>query len=317
MERSQTHCLLYSLEKITTHEAYAGLSITGVGVGLGRRKKWPDDWFQAYYELSYQYYGVKDDTRFGIFTNGYANDIALKYVLQRSSVSAPIYPQNGSNIKFTGKSTLPYSYFDGVDNYDDFSNQERYKYLEYYKLKLTGEWFFPLTEDKKLVLMPRIGFGFLGAYNKSKGLTPFERFSVGGSGLSGTNQIGGKEIIALRGYEDGAVSSANGDALVAKYTLELRYPISLNPSATFYVLGFAEAGNSYPSFEKFNPFNVKRSAGLAATGFVFGMLGLVAFIRLEKLTKTLKEKGISDSDINAKGFHPKLNFTIGMNLGEL
>lgn len=305
---------------LRTREEYAGLSITGVGVGLGRRKKWPDDWFQAYYELSYQYYDVKDDTRFGIFTNGYANDIALKYVLQRSSVSAPIYPQNGSNIKFTAKSTLPYSYFDGIDSYDDLSNQERYKYLEYYKLKLTGEWFFPLTADKKLVLMPRVGFGFLGAYNKSKGLTPFERFSVGGSGLTGTNQIGGKEIIALRGYEDGAVSSSAGDALVAKYTLELRYPISLNPSATFFVLGFAEAGNSYPTFEKFNPFNVKRSAGIGIRVFLpmFGMLGLDYGFGFDKLDPwSYGFGGTSDASIDAKGFYPKLNFTIGMNLGEL
>ena len=305
---------------IRTNDLYAGLSITGVGVGLGRRKKWPDDWFQAYYELSYQYYDVTDDTRFGIFTNGYANDIALKYVLQRSSVSAPIYPQNGSSIKFTAKSTLPYSYFDGIENYDDLANQERYKYLEYYKLKLTGEWFFPLTADKKLVLMPRVGFGFLGAYNKSKGLTPFERFSVGGSGLSGTNQIGGKEIIALRGYEDGAISSSNGDALVAKYTLELRYPISLNPSATFFVLGFVEAGNSYPTFDKFNPFNVKRSAGLGIRVFLpmFGMLGLDYGFGFDKLDPwSTGFGGGSDASINAKGFYPKLNFTIGMNLGEL
>jgi len=305
---------------IRTKDEYAGLSITGAGIGLGRRKKWPDDWFQAYYELSYQYYDVTDDTRFGVFTNGYANDIALKYVLQRSSVSAPIYPKNGSNIKFTGKSTLPYSYFDGVDNYDGFSNQERYKYLEYYKLKFTGEWFFPLTADKKLILMPRIGFGFLGAYNQSKGLTPFERFSVGGSGLTGTNQIGGKEIIALRGYEDGALSANEGDALVAKYTLELRYPISLNPSATFYVLGFAEAGNSYPSFEKFNPFNVKRSAGIGIRVFLpmFGMLGLDYGFGFDKLDPWSSGfGGISDTNVNANGFHPKLNFTIGMNLGEL
>lgn len=305
---------------IRTNDLYAGLSITGVGVGLGRRKKWPDDWFQAYYELSYQYYDVTDDTRFGIFTNGYANDIALKYVLQRSSVSAPIYPQNGSSIKFTAKSTLPYSYFDGIENYDDLANQERYKYLEYYKLKLTGEWFFPLTADKKLVLMPRVGFGFLGAYNKSKGLTPFERFSVGGSGLSGTNQIGGKEIIALRGYEDGSLSSSNGDALVAKYTLELRYPISLNPSATFFVLGFVEAGNSYPTFDKFNPFNVKRSAGLGIRVFLpmFGMLGLDYGFGFDKLDPWSSGFGSgSDASIDAKGFYPKLNFTIGMNLGEL
>ena len=305
---------------LRSNENYAGLSITGVGVGFGRRKKWPDDWFQAYYELSYQYYDVIDDSRFGIFSNGHANDIALKYVLQRSSVSAPIYPQNGSNIKFTAKSTLPYSYFDGVDNYDDFSNQERYKYLEYYKIKITGEWYFPLTNDKKLVLMPRVGFGFLGAYNKSKGLTPFERFSLGGSGLTGTNQIGGREIIALRGYEDGAVSSSASDALIAKYTLELRYPISLNPSATFFVIGFVEAGNSYPSFEKFNPFNVKRSAGLGIRVFLpmFGMLGLDYGFGFDKLDPWASGfGGISDLDIDAKGFHPKLNFTIGMNLGEL
>ena len=305
---------------LRTNEAYAGLSITGLGVGLGRRKKWPDDWFQAYYELSYQYYDVKDDTRFGIFTNGYANDIALRYVLQRNSVSAPIYPQNGSNIKFTAKSTLPYSFFDGVDDYTGQTNQERYKYLEYYKLKLTGEWFFPLTADKKLVLMPRIGFGFLGAYNKSKGLTPFERFSLGGSGLTGTNQIGGKEIIALRGYEDGSLSSNDGDALVAKYTMELRYPISLNPSATFFVLGFVEAGNSYPTFENFNPFNVKRSAGLGIRVFLpmFGMLGLDYGFGFDKLDTWSSGFGQgSDASIDAKGFYPKLNFTIGMNLGEL
>ncbi|MBB78754.1 MAG: outer membrane protein assembly factor BamA [Crocinitomicaceae bacterium] len=305
---------------LRSNDNYAGLSITGVGIGFGRRKKWPDDWFQAYYELSYQYYDVIDDTRFGIFSNGHANDIALKYVLQRSSVSAPIYPQNGSNIKFTAKSTLPYSYFDGVDNYDDFSNQQRYKYLEYYKIKITGEWYFPLTNDKKLVLMPRVGFGFLGAYNKSKGLTPFERFSLGGSGLTGTNQIGGREIIALRGYEDGAVSSSASDALIAKYTLELRYPISLNPSATFFVIGFVEAGNSYPSFEKFNPFNVKRSAGIGIRVFLpmFGMLGLDYGFGFDKLDPWASGfGGISDLDIDAKGFHPKLNFTIGMNLGEL
>jgi len=306
---------------LPSHDDYSGLAITGVGLGLGRRKKWPDDWFQAYYELSYQYYDVVDDIRFGIFTNGYANDIAFKYVLQRSSVSAPIYPQNGSNIKFTAKSTVPYSFFDGVDDYSAYTNQERYKYLEYYKIKLTGEWFFPLTSDKKLVLMPRIGFGFLGAYNYNKGLTPFERFTLGGSGLTGVNQIGGSEIIALRGYEDNSLNSPGGDPLIAKYTLELRYPISLNPQATFYAVLFAEAGNSYPSFEKFNPFNVKRSLGVGVRVFLpmFGMLGLdygFGFDKLDPWSMGYKI-GPSDISIDQKGYYPKLNFTIGMNLGEL
>lgn len=301
---------------------YAGLSITGLGVGLGRRKKWPDDWFQAYYEIGYQYYDVVDDARFGIFDNGYANDISLKYTLQRNSVSSPIYPQEGSNIKFTAKGTMPYSLFDGVDDYSNFSNQERYKYLEYYKLKLTGEWYLPLTSDKKLILMPRFGFGFMGAYTPGKGLTPFDRFSLGGSGLTGVNQIGGREIIALRGYEDGSggLQSAGGDPLIAKYTLELRYPISLNPQATFFVLAFAEAGNTYPTFRDFNPFNVKRAAGLGIRVFLpmFGMLGLdygFGFDTLDPWSEGFG--GPSDASVNSRGFYGKLNFTLGMNLGEL
>ena len=306
---------------LPSNDNYAGLAITGVGVGLGRRKKFPDDYFQAYYELSYQYYDVVDDARFGIFDNGYANDIALKYVLQRSSVSSPIYPQNGSNIKFTAKTTFPYSYFDGVDDYTGQTNQERYKYLEYYKVKLTGEWYFPLTKDKKLVLMPRFGFGFMGAYSASKGLTPFERFTLGGSGLTGVNQIGGREIIALRGYDDNSINSPNGDPLIAKYTVELRYPISLNPQATFYALLFAEAGNTYPTFEDFNPFNVKRSVGAGIRVFLpmFGMLGLdygFGFDRLDPWS-TGYQIGTSDIDINNKGYHGQIHFTIGMNLGEL
>ncbi|MDG1333901.1 MAG: POTRA domain-containing protein [Crocinitomicaceae bacterium] len=302
------------------NENYSGLGITGVGVGLGRRKKWPDDYFQAYYELSYQYYDVVDDARFGIFDNGYANDIALTYRLQRSSVSSPIYPQGGSSLKFSAKSTLPYSYFDGRDDYSGLDNQERYKFLEYYKIKFTGEWYLPLTADKKLILMPRIGFGFIGTYTADKGLTPFDRFTLGGSGLTGVNQIGGREIIALRGYEDNSLNSVNADPLIAKYTLELRYPISLNPQATFYALVFAEAGNTFPSFERFNPFNVKRAAGVGIRVFLpmFGMLGLDYGLGFDKLDPwSSGYGGVSDGAIDRQGFYPKLNFTIGMNLGEL
>jgi outer membrane protein insertion porin family len=207
----------------------------------------------------------------------------------------------------------------GVD-YAAQTAQERYKYLEYYKLKFTGEWFFPLTSDKKLVLMPRIGFGFMGAYNQAKGLSPFERFNMGGSGLTGVNQFGGREIIALRGYEDNSLSSSSGDPIVAKYTLELRYPISLNPQATFFVLGFAEAGNTFPSVAKFNPFNVKRSAGVGIRVFLpmFGMLGLDYGWGFDKLNPNASQYGgASDQSISQKGYYGKLNFTIGMNLGEL
>ncbi|MBL6661025.1 MAG: BamA/TamA family outer membrane protein [Crocinitomicaceae bacterium] len=304
---------------LRTNPDYNGLSITGTGIGLGRRKKWPDDYFTAYYELSYQYYDVVNDFRFPLFSQGYANDIAFKYVLQRSSVSAPIYPQSGSNFKFTAKATMPYSFFTDVD-YIGATDQERYKYLEYYRFRFTGEWYVPLSPDKKLVLMPRFGFSYIGAYNKDKGVTPFDRYSMGGSGLSGVNQLGGREIIALRGYEDQNVSSAGGDPIIAKYTLELRYPISLNPSATFYALTFLEAGNTFPSFDRFNPFNVKRSAGIGIRVFLpmFGMLGLDYGFGFDKLDPWSDGfGGATDQSIEQRGFYPKLNFTIGMNLGEL
>lgn len=313
------HTALSSSGTLRTDPNYTGVGITGVGIGLGRRKKWPDDYFSAYYELGYQYYDVVKDFRFPLIESGYANDISFKYVLTRSSVSSPIYPQSGSNFSFTAKATLPYSYFDGVD-YKNANTAERIKYLEYYKFKLTGEWFLPVSPDKKLVLMSRFGFGFMGAYNQEKGVTPFDRFVMGGSGLTGVGQIGGREIIAMRGYEDQTVSSDGGDPLISKYTLEMRYPISLNPSATFYALTFLEAGNTFPTFQKFNPFNVKRAAGVGIRVFLpmFGMLGLDYGLGFDQLDNWSNGYGkASDQSVKQKGFYPKLSFTIGMNLGEL
>jgi outer membrane protein insertion porin family len=305
---------------LRSNENYNGVAITGIGVGLGRRKKWPDDYFTAYYDLSYQYYDVVNYPFFPLFPKGYANDIALKYVLQRSSVSAPIFPQSGSNFTFTAKATIPYSYFNPETDYASMNEKDRYRFLEYYRFKFTGEWFVPLSSDKKLILMPRFGFGYIGSYNRSRGTTPFDRFVMGGSGLTGAQQFGGREIIALRGYEDQQVSSNGGDPIVAKYTLELRYPISLNPSATFYALTFLEAGNTYPSFDKFNPFNVKRAAGVGIRVFLpmFGMLGLDYGLGFDRLDSWSTGFGnASDQSIDSKGFYPKLSFTIGMNLGEL
>jgi outer membrane protein insertion porin family len=302
---------------------YGGISISGVGVGLGRRKKFPDDFFNAYYEIGYQYYDVTNyPNYFPSFSDGYANDISLKYVLQRNSVDSPIYPKEGAHLTFTAKSSVPYFLFNGDKDYTTASNQDKYKYLEYFKLKFTGEWFLPLTNDKKLVLMPRIGFGFMGGYSSTKGLTPFERFSLGGNGLSGMNQLGGREIIALRGYNDNSLSSRASDPVITKYTLELRYPVSLNPQATFYVLAFGEAGNTYVSLKDFNPLNVKRSAGIGVRAFLpmFGMLGIDygwGFDYLDPHAQGYKVPGGSDASILQKGYFGKLNFTIGMNLGEL
>ncbi len=313
------HTALSANGKIRSEDGYAGLAITGLGLGFGKRNKWPDDYFSTYYELAYKYYDVVNDVRFPVFSKGFANDISLQQTIQRTSVSAPTYPQSGSNIVFLTKVTLPYSILSGKD-FTNVSEQERYKYLEYYRFKFTVEWFLPLSKDKKLILMPRVGFGYLGAFNKSRGLSPFERYAMGGSGLSGVNQIGGQQILALRGYEDQAISSRGGDPIAAKYTLELRYPISLNPQATFYALTFLEAGNTYPGFEKFNPFNVKRTAGIGIRVFLpmFGMLGLDYGFGFDKLDSWATGFGSgSDQSISTKGYYPKLSFSIGMNLGEL
>lgn len=299
---------------------FSGVSITSAGVGLGRRKKVPDDYFSVYYELSYSYYDVTNySSLFPSFSAGYANDISIKYALQRNSVNSPIFPTEGSKLSFTAKGTLPYSYMGGKRDFSNATSQETYRYLEYYKLKLTLEYYLPLTPDKKLVFMPRVGFGYMGAYNQSKGLTPFERFSLGGSGLTGVNQFGGREIIALRGYPDNALSSSGGDPIVAKYTAELRYPISLNPQATFFILAFAEAGNTFTSFKTFNPMNVKRSVGAGVRIFLpmFGMLGLDYGWGFDKLDAHSFGASDVNSTINQKGFYPKFTFTIGMNLGEL
>ncbi len=297
---------------------YNGLQITGMGLGLGRRKKFPDDYFSAYYEVAYQYYDINNYAIIPGFSEGYANDISLKYVLSRSSVSSPIYPQEGSTITFTGTSTLPYSLLDDRDDYSGLTQQERFKYLEYYKLKLTGTWYLPLTRDKKLVLATKVGFGFLGVFTQEKGISPFGRFSLGGSGLSGVGQVGGREIIALRGYNDNSISSTGGDPLITKYSLEMRYPISLNPQATFYVLGFAEAGNTFPTIKEFNPFNVMRSAGVGIRVFLpmFGMLGIDYGWGYDYMNSWSGNR-ISDASIKEKGYFPKLTFTIGANLGDL
>lgn len=315
------YTLLSANGLLKTNSNYSGTTIAGLGVGFGRRKKIPDDFFSAYYELGYQKYNVINDNRFGVlFTNGVAHDFSLKYVLQRNSISAPIYPQSGSNLTFTAKSTLPYSYFENGVDYAAQSTNERYKYLEYYKLKFTGQWYLPLTKDKKLVLTPRIGFGLMGAYTAAKGITPFDRFTLGGSGLTGISQLGGQEIIALRGYEDNSLSTQGGNPIIAKYTLELRYPISLNPQATFFALAFLEGGNTFPTIKQFDPFNVKRAAGVGIRVFLpmFGMLGLDYGFGFDKVDSWGRGfNGPENNSIGTKGYYPKLTFTIGMNLGEL
>jgi outer membrane protein insertion porin family len=302
-----------------TLDTYQGIGITGVGVGWGTRLKWPDDYFSSYLEGSYQYYDVRNYGSIFSFGNGYSNNISAKFVLSRNAIQGnPIYPSGGSKFTLTTKATLPYSLWDGITDYSEVTEQAKNKYTEYYKIKFTGEWYLPLTKDKKLMIVPRFGFGFLGAYNKNKGISPFERFYMGGSGLSGF-QLDGREIIAMRGYDDQAISSGTGDPIITKFSVELRYPISLNPSATIYALVFAEAGNTFTSWKTFNPFRLKSSAGLGLRIFLpmFGLLGVDYGFGFNNLDTHSSGYGANNADILEKGWRGQFHFTIGMNLGEL
>lgn len=314
-----SHSLITSGSK-DVPETYQRTSITSLGVGLGSRLKWPDDYFQIYGEFNYQYYDLRN-SGFFIFRDGFSNNISLKGVLSRNSIDAPIYPRNGSKFTLTTKATLPYSKFDDIDDYSGLTDQERYKYAEYYKIKFTGEWFFPVSRDKKLVIHPKFGYGFLGAYSRDKGISPFERFYLGGSGLNGTWQFDGREIIALRGYNGNSpVSPETGGTVIAKYSLELRYPVSLNPNATIYGLLFAEAGNTYNGFSDFDPFNVKRSAGAGVRIFLpmFGMLGVDFAWGFDPLDPGAFGHGQADDPgANEKGYTFGFFPIIGMNIGDL
>lgn len=279
------------------------LKITGVSVGLGRRLKWPDDYFLLYNELSYQYYDLNNYQTSFIFSDGFANNLSLKTKLSRNSIDQPIYPRSGSKQEFTVEFTPPYSSFRGGDvNYSDMPANKKYNLVEYHKWKFNTSWFTSLAG--KLVLNTKAGVGFLGFYDEDLGLAPFERFYLGGDGLSGF-LLDGREIIRHRGYPE-PVPSYPGAAVAAKYTLELRYPLSLNPSATIYGLAFAEAGNAWLESKNFSPFEVKRAAGVGIRIFMpmFGLLGLDYGYRFDEIP------GRTDPNNRTE-----LHFTIGQTFG--
>lgn len=248
----------------------------GAAVGLGKRLSWPDPYFTFYGELAYQHYGLKGYESF-VMANGKANMVSLRLVLSRNSTDQPIYPRRGSDISLSVQVTPPFSAWDGK-NYSDptMSEQSRYRWIEFHKWHFKAQWFQALTRNNNLVLMVKAEMGFLGHYNKNK-VSPFERFQVGGDGMTGYN-IYGVDIISLRGYEDGDLDPVGSKYSVAynKYTLELRYPVILKPSSQIYVLGFLEAGNGFSSWKDFSPFKVKRSAGLGVRLYlpIVGMLGV-------------------------------------------
>ena len=274
--------------------------ITGGSVGLAKRLKWPDDYFTLSQAVSFQHYNLKNyNTRLFTFGDGYSNNLAYTFGISRNNTATnPIYPIAGSEFSLTAKVTLPYSAFNGVD-YSSLKterdaleevlpndvgfvdardriaiiDQERFKWLEYYKIKFKATWYTRIID--KLVLRTNTEFGFLGAYNNDRGIPPFERFFVGGDGL-GAFSLDGREVIQLRGYPNQSLSSQDGDNIYNKFSLELRYPITLKQLASIYVLAFAEGGASYDGFRNYNPFSVQRSAGAGLRIFMpaFGLLGI-------------------------------------------
>ncbi|HEX7414015.1 MAG TPA: outer membrane protein assembly factor BamA [Bacteroidia bacterium] len=303
------------VKEVNTHASYM-TSMTG-NVSFGKRLKWPDDYFSFFISPSYSYYTLYNATVFS-FPTGYINNFKTKINISRNSLQGnPIFPTGGSVVAFTSDITPPYSLLNGK-NYSGLTAEAKFRFLEFQKYKFTTAWYMQLTNQKapdgkearNLILKTSFGFGILGYYNPSVGVAPFERFYMGGSGLTGYS-LDGREIIALRGYADNSISGPNGKgcAIISKYTMELRYPISLNPQATIFALAFAEAGNAEQIYKNFNPFDVKRSAGVGVRIFLpmFGLLGLDYGWGFDKIPYN------ASTGMGKGQFH----FTIGANLGEL
>jgi len=254
--------------------------IDGITVGLGTMLRWPDDYFSLMQSINFNRYNTYNYSQIFSFGggNGVYNSLSYTISLSRNSVDAPIFAKMGSEFAITLEATPPYSLFRGNVDYSTMPINQRYKWVEYYKIKFKGSWYINIIE--KLVLSPRLQFGFLGTYNKKLGITPFERFYLGGDGLTGYNNMDGRELIGMRGYANNTLTpgypSTLGGTVYEKLTLELRYPISLNPNATIYALGFMEAGNDWLVWQNVNPFNVYRSVGFGVRVFLpmFGLLGL-------------------------------------------
>lgn len=251
------------------------MQISGATIGLGRRLTWPDNFFTLMNQLSFQRYKLEDWSYF-LIKNGISNNFSLSTTFGRNSTDQIIYPRRGSNFAMTLQITPPYSILNKKD-YSTLSEEDRYRWIEYHKWTFKGSWYTKLWsvgEDKDFVLATKAEFGYLGFYN-SFARSPFEGFEVGGDGMMGYSYYG-RDVIALRGYANGSITPAKGANLYDKFTMELRFPISLNPNATLFALTFLEAGNAWYEFKDFNPFKMMRSAGFGVRIFLpmFGMMGV-------------------------------------------
>ena len=296
-----TNAMYYGQYFAELMDASKSFEVYGFSAGLGTRLKWPDNYFVFYNNLSWQTYRLHDWTNsYFAFNNGTSHNISYSASLSRNSTDQQIYPRQGSDFSASLQITPPFSLFrkftydaDGNKvpvnsykdvNYDTWTSAQRYKWIEYHKWKFSGATYTKLIGD--LVLMTRAQFGFLGYYNRNWGYSPFENFQVGGDGMTGYMTYGA-EIVSLRGYTDYSLTpqkvtpySQNGTSfagnLYDKFTVELRYPVILQPQSTIFVLAFLEGGNCWSDFREFNPFQIKRSAGVGVRVFLpmIGLLGI-------------------------------------------
>lgn len=268
----------------SAYDSDKSLTMIGLSIGNGRRLSWPDNWFQIYASLNYMHYRLNNWTynTFENFHDGVANDLNFKVEISRNSIDNPIYTRSGSEFNFSVSSTLPYSLFDGKDYSDpNLSTKERYKFIEYHKWKWSGKVYLPLMNPmmakRTPVFMAKFEGGIIGSYNKNK-RSPFGTYYMGGDMMSMSYSGYMNETIGLRGYDNGAIAGANYDYAYsyAKMAMELRYPIIFEQSATIWALAFVEAGNAWSNIKRYDPFNLKRSAGLGVRLFLpmIGLLGI-------------------------------------------
>jgi outer membrane protein insertion porin family len=278
------------------------IKMFGLSLGWGKRLKWPDDYFTLSAELSYQKYILSEWVYFPV-TNGNCNNISLGLTLSRSSIDNPIFPRQGSEFTFSVQATPPYSSFDGVDygKYDQNNQNDvnkMHKWVEFHKWKFKSKTYTALSDAKKTpVIMTRVEYGLLGHYDKNK-KSPFDTFDVGGDGMTGYSSYA-TESVALRGYENSSLTPnrATMGYAYSRLGLELRYPLMLEPTTSIYVIGFLEAGNAWHDVSKFNPFDLKRSAGVGVR-IILPMIGLMGIDWAYGFDKVFGSKQYSGSQLH-------------------
>ena len=269
----------------TTASTLQRIRLNGMTVSLGRKLNWPDNYFQLIHAVNLNQYILNNYPGY-LFTTGTSYNLNLSQELSRDSRNSTIFPTEGSYFKFTVQATPPYSLLNNT-NYATASDKQKYRFTEYHKWKFEGQWFQPLAG--KFVIKAQAQFGFLGSYNSAVGQSAFERFKLGGDGMTSYDYLQGSELITQRGYANNVVipqsattqsqitiAESSGSPIYSKYVMELRYPVIASQSATAYLIGFAEGGNTWNKFSEYNPFNIRRSAGIGARIFlpIFGMLGI-------------------------------------------